>query len=281
MRNYSGLTPLPEFSIQVYASPGVEPEARRMGARCQRACDFLSAVLKAQAEVSLLVLEPQHWEEYTGSPMYGVPQTVDLQTIVVSGQNSELWRMVVPPPESLSPTALESLQAVYSGPEGYIDIAPFMQLLPVHELGHLFIDQSTGQFDTHFSRRWLVELWCNLALHAYIVSEEPQLDKELETFPNVIVSLGSTHLSHQALSDFEWLYADMEPPNFVWYQCQLHHAAKRIYEAGGLRVLQDLFQFIVQPTDPVSDEELAPLLRNRVHPEVEAVLTRWPEFFQP
>jgi hypothetical protein len=41
-----------------------------------------------------------------------------------------------------------------------------MDLLAVHEVGHLFVDQAANQFDFHLPRRWLVELFCNLGLHA-------------------------------------------------------------------------------------------------------------------
>jgi hypothetical protein len=161
--------------------------------------------------------------------------------------------------------------------DGAVAIGAFMDLLAVHELGHLFIDQTAGAFDFHRPRRWLVELFCNLGLHAYVAAVEPAQMDHLTTFPQAIVALGYGRLPHRQLADFERLYADMAPPNFAWYQCQLHLAAHRIYDASGLEVMQALFRTIVQSQDDISDAHLALQLRDAVHPAVAQVLTNWPE----
>jgi hypothetical protein len=274
---YPYLSKLSEFPFPVYLSAGTEHRARAIARRCERAYHFLSTTLRFEAEVCILVLAPEHWEDCTGSPMYGVPQTTDRRTLVVAGQNSELWRMIVPPMESLQPPAAQSLRAIYGQSDGSIDIAPYMDLLPVHEIGHLFLDQATCLFDFHLPRRWLVELFCNLGLHAYVAAEEPMQMPNLETFPQTIIAGDSAHLLHQTLDDFERLYADMRPQNFVWYLSQLHIAAKRVYHAGGLESLQSLYQAIAQSQDKLSDEQLALHLRAEVHPEVERVMITWPD----
>jgi hypothetical protein len=273
---YANLSELPEYPFPVYISAGVERRAQAIAGRCNRAYRFLSTTLNFEAEVCLLVLAPEQWQEYTGSPMYGVPQTTDMRTIVVAGQNSPLWKMIIPPPERLPSPAAQAMAASYGLPDGSIDLAPYMDLLPVHEIGHLFIDQAAGQFDFHRPRRWLVELFCNLCLHAFIVAEEPEQLPNLETLPHAIVAGGFAHLPHRSLDDFERLYADMPPPNFVWYLSQLHAAAERVYDAGGVESLQRLHQTIVQSQAQISDDHLAARLRTEVQPEVEQVLTRWP-----
>lgn len=150
-----------------------------------------------------------------------------------------------------------------------------MDLLPVHEVGHLFIDQTARQFDFHLPRRWLVELFCNLALHAYTAIEEPNQLSTLTVFPQTIVALGNNHLQHRALYDFEQLYASMEPPNFAWYQSRLHVAAQRIYDSAGIEALRRLFRAIVQSSESLADEQLAIHLQATVHPTVADVLVSW------
>jgi hypothetical protein len=152
-----------------------------------------------------------------------------------------------------------------------------MNLLAVHEMGHLYLDQVTGTFDYNLPRRWLVELFCQLCLHTYVVVEEAEELLSLETFPKTIVAGDVAHLSYQALDDFERLYADMEPPNFVWYLSQLHLAAGRIYEAGGVEALQRLWKMLIQSREKLPNEQLASCLRAEVHPVVEHVLTHWPD----
>ncbi|MDP9278390.1 MAG: hypothetical protein M3P00_03145 [Gemmatimonadota bacterium] len=61
----------------------------------------------------------------------------------------------------------------------------------------------------------------------------------------------------------------MPPQNYGWYQCHLHVAAKRVYDAGGaaaLRRLWDRFRF--------SDEDLATALEE-VEPQLARVFTEW------
>ncbi|GAB4445636.1 MAG: hypothetical protein Fur0044_41860 [Anaerolineae bacterium] len=274
---YPNLVELPGPYVTLYFSPNTEQRAREFANRCQRACQFLSPTLKFEAEICVLVLAPEHWQECTGSPMYGVPQTIDQRTLVVAGQNSELWTMITPPLADLSPAVAQAMQVAYGQPDGSIDLAAYMNLLAVHEMGHLYLDQAAGTFDFNLPRRWLVELFCQLCLHAYAAIEEPEQLPRLETFPKTIMAGGVAHLSYKTLDDFERLYADMEPPNFVWYLCQLHLAARRIFDAGGVETLQRLWQMLIQSREKLPDEQLALRLRTEVHPAVEHVLTRWPD----
>jgi len=269
---YPHLVRLTDYPFAVWASRGTEQRAQTLALRCQMGHRFLSHALQFEAELHLLVLAPEHWLTYTGSPMFGVPQTIDAQTVVVAGQNAELWQMIVPPVESLPTTAAQSLRAMYGQPDGSIDVATYMDWLPVHEVGHLFVDQAAGHFDFHLPRRWLVELFCNLSLHTYVASKEPAQLPHLEVFPQSVVAQGRVAFPHQSWHDFEALYASMEPPNFVWYLSRLHTAAKRIYDAGGIEVLQRLYRVIVQSSDSPSDERLIALLRDAVHPAVADVL---------
>lgn len=273
--NYSNLVELNTYSFPVYASQGAQERAHQLAARCQNAYSFFSSVLECKPNVRLLALAPEHWQEYTGSPMFGVPQTVDEQTVVVAGQNAELWKMIIPPLDMLPPSHAQAIRNTYGQADGSVDVAGYMDLLPVHEVGHLFIDQTTRQFDFHLPRRWLVELFCNLALHAYTAVEEPNQLSTLAVFPQAMVALGSNHLAHRALHDFEQLYAGMEPPNFVWYLSRLHVAAQQIYDSAGIEALRRLFRTIVQSSESLADEQLATHLQASVHPAVADVLVLW------
>lgn len=272
---YSDLIELRGYRFPVYASGGAEERAQEIAVRCQQGHRFLTKALEFEVQARLLVLAPEHWQAYTGSPMFGVPQTIDAQTVVVAGQNSELWRMIVPPLESLPPAAAQSMRTVYGRQDGSADIAPYMDLLPVHEMAHLFVDQAAGQFDFHLPRRWLVELFCNLSLHAYVSMEEPGQIPPLEVFPRIVAGQDSRMFAHRSLRDFEVLYATMDPPNFVWYLSRLHVAAKDIFDAGGTESLLRLYKMIVQSRAMLPDNELAARLRSDVHPAVENVLSSW------
>jgi hypothetical protein len=275
--DYSSLHVLTGYAFPVYASPETQARAQTIAARCERAYRFLSHTLHPAPEIRVLVLASEDWERFTGSPLFGVPQTINMHTVVVAGQDSELWKLIVPPREYLPPTTAHTIDTVYSQADGSVSIAPYMDLLPVHEIGHLFIDQAANTFDFHLPRRWLIELFCNLCLHAYVVKEEPGEMERLTAFPQALIALGYRHLAHTNLDDFEQVYAGMEPPNFVWYLSQLHEAAHHVYDTGGLGAMRACFATIVQSKDDISDEQLAVQLRDDVHPSIAQVMTTWPD----
>ncbi|NUM76976.1 hypothetical protein HUU40_21650 [candidate division KSB1 bacterium] len=275
-KSFPNLIQLARFPFPVYMSAGSEEHAQEIAERCERVHGFLRTTLAFEAQICILVLAPEHWQEYTGSPMYGVPQTTDARTLVVAGKDSELWQMIVPPPETLSPLAAHAMRQVYAQADGFLNVAPYMNLLAVHEIGHLYLDQATGKFDFKLPRRWLVEHYCNLCLHAYVAALEPEQLPVLETFPQTVVDVGFAHLPHHTLNKFEDLYAGMPPQNFIWYLGKLHLAAKRLHEAAGVEALQRLWKMLLSPNGNLSDGQLALRLRAEVLPEAEQVLTEWP-----
>jgi hypothetical protein len=224
------------------------------------------------AAIRALVLSPVDWPKYTTYPLYGMPHYLDAQTLVIAGQNNSFWQSLTPPLETLPPTAASAMRAAYGQADSSLDLSPFFDLLAVHEMGHLYHSQASRQFP----RLWLMELFCNLSLHAYVVAEEPERLSQLEAFPRMICGMGHSHLQYHTLADFERLYVNVGPQNYGWYQCQLHNAAQRIYNAGGIEALQRLWDVPITFDGESTDEELASQLENEVHPEVAQVLISWP-----
>jgi hypothetical protein len=274
---YSSLVEMAGYSIPVYASPGTEARAQAIAARCGRAYRFFRDILNQRAKVNALILAPEHWERFAVYPPFGMPQCVDMHTLVVAGQEGEWWKTLVPPMEHLPPDTAHALREVYGQADGSVSFAAFMDLLAIHEMMHLFIDQATNTVGFHLPRRWLTELCCNLGLHAYVVNKEPTEMEHLTVCFQATVPPGYRHLTYTSLAGFERVYAGMEPDNYAWYQGQLHVAAHYIYDAGGIESLQAMFRTIVQSRDNISDEQLAVQLREDVHPSVAKVLTTWPD----
>ncbi|MDZ7362294.1 MAG: hypothetical protein ONB46_16475 [candidate division KSB1 bacterium] len=272
---YSSLVELAGYSFPVYASRGIEARAQTIAARCERAYHFFHDILNQRAKVVALILTPEHWAKYASYPIFGMPHYVDMNTLVIAGQEGEMWKMIVPPMEYLPPDTARSLRRVYGQADGSVSVAAFMDLLALHEMAHLFINQATNTVDFHLPRRWLIELFCNLCLHAYVVNKEAAETEHLTVYPQGIITLGYRHLTHTRLADFERLYGEMEPPNFAWYQCRLHVAAQRIYDSAGIEALCRLFGAIVQSSESLTDEQLAAHLQANVHPTVADVLVSW------
>lgn len=269
-QQFSDLTELPEYIFPVYVSPGCVERGRAMATVCQRAHQFFSRTLRAQADITVLVLAPAEWPEYTTYPTYGMPHAdTDQQVLIMPGEDNTFWHSMVPPLETLSPEIAAAARSVYGRQGGSIDPSPFFEALSVHELAHLF----HGQANVQFPRKWLQELFANLCLHAYVATQQPELLPILETFPRVVLAGGSAQFEYQSLADFERLYTAVGPQNYGWYQCRLHVAARDVFEAGGVAALQRLWQAFV----PISDVQLTEVL-GQVHPQLEQVLTGWSSF---
>ena len=80
---------------------------------------------------------------------------------------------------SAPPVAAQVLDQVYG--TGADRLAPFADMLVVHELAHAFHDGVPFVFP----RSWLMELFANMALYAFVVAEEPDRSLHLETLPRV------------------------------------------------------------------------------------------------
>jgi hypothetical protein len=115
-----------------------------------------------------------------------------------------------------------------------------------------------------------MELFCNLCLHVYVTEHGPEALPVLECLPAAVAAISPDRFPHRDLHAFEQLYNRMPPRNYGWYECRLHVAAKRVYEAGGPAVLRRLWDRF-----RLSDADLAVALE-----EVEAELLRvqsdWP-----
>ncbi len=271
LNQYPNLIELSDFQFPVYASAGTEQQAQSIAARCRNAHEFLGSALEFEPQMRVLVLAPEHWGEYANFPVYGMAHFTDERTLAVAGQDNGFWQSMTPPAEALPPEAAQAMKAAYGQPDGSINLSPFFDLIAVHELGHLFQLQGKCQLP----RLWLLELFCNICLHAYTVAVEPEQLPALETFPQMVANLGVAELRYRSLEDFERLYTDVGAQNYGWYQCRLHVAAKRIYEAGGIEALQRLWKAFLQSDEELSDEQLAARLREDAHPEIERVLTAW------
>jgi hypothetical protein len=128
-------------------------------------------------------------------------------------------------------------------------------------------------------RKWLSELFVNIMLHSFVAEKQPELLPALETFPEMVIGAGSSEYRYTSLVDFENNYDDagkgMTSKNYGWYQSNFHHAAKQIYNAGGSRVVKELWIALKEHQQEMKDNELVDMLRKEVHPSVADVYLKW------
>jgi hypothetical protein len=267
---HAGLEQLAGFPFRVCASSGVVPRARRIAERAALALSFLRSKLDVEAELALLVLAPGDWKGRAAHPVYGMPNYDGEGNLIVAGASSDFWRGFIGLLAEARPDAMPLLTDAYES-DGEIDLSPFFDLLAVHEMGHRLHQVGV----VRFPRLWLMELFCNLCLHTYVAEAEPEASTVLEAFPSAIAAVPSDYVEHSDLATFEQLYDRMAPQNYGWYQCRLHVAAKRVYDAGGagaLRRLWDRFR--------LSEQDLSATLRE-VEPELGRVLVEWAQRATP
>ena len=261
---HAGLELVRTEPFPVLASAGLEGRAAGLADRCGRARAFLGSALAIEPDVALLVLSKGDWECRAGGP-YGMPQYA-AGNIAAAGEQADLWNELSALLEHAPPELRQLAAEVYAGADGGIDLAPFFDLLVVHELGHAFPAHTHSRFPRH----WLEELFANLCLHAYVASVEPRELVVLETFPRVLANVGADHFRHRSLEAFEALYSDLGR-DYAWFQSQLHVAAKRVHEAEGLAVVKRFLACLA-----VHDDALVALLESRVGSEVARIPGNWP-----
>jgi hypothetical protein len=249
-----GLHALADADVPTWVSAGIDERARPIAARVARARAFLADLLGLVPDVQLLILTQADWGGRAAHPIYGMPNS-DRGTLCVAGEPNDFWMAFV---DLLDDDAVMRLQHMYPDRRGGIDLAPFFDLLAIHELGHAF--QTAG--GVRFPRLWLSELFCNVSLDAYVVGEEPELLPALATFPHLVAEVPGSRLPYRTVRDFELLYDSMPGPNYGWFQCRLHVAARRLVDESGpvvVRRLWDAFR--------IGNAQLAQKLGD-VHPQL-------------
>jgi hypothetical protein len=107
----------------------------------------------------------------------------------------------------LPETELPHFTAAYGQPP---NVQPFVDLLAVHEVAHVF----HAEREFGFSPFWVGELFCNLALDGYVTETEPSERSVLDGFPVAARHIPPTAVLLSALEEM----ANATPLNYGWFQ---------------------------------------------------------------
>jgi hypothetical protein len=268
---YADLHELTGLTIQVYYSPGNAERAKVIAGRCERTIEYVEGLVGFKPEVSLFILNPEHWKKYATFPLYGMPHYPDSKRLVIASEDNDLWKSFIPPLDHLPGDLAHQIRNTYSTADGTLSMMAFFDLLALHELGHAFHEQG----GLTMQRFWMKELFCNMMLHTYIAEREPSNLPALEVFPEMVVATGTTGYEFTTLADFEKHYDAMDPKNYGWYQCRLHVAGKNIYHAGGQKTFVKLWKGLKARKEKMTDEQFVSFLKKKVGEEVAKVHTDW------
>ena len=262
---HHGLASLPGFPFEVRTSASTREQAGRLADRCARAYSYLGEVLAYRPRYALVVLNRADWSERASNPLYGMPY-YSAGNLFLAGEPSDLIARLEEVAGSAPPPAARELDEVYG--TGAERLGPFADLLIVHELAHAFHDGVPFVFP----RSWLMELFANMALYAFVVAREPDQRLHLETLPRVALENRLLTPVARDLRYFEAFYPYIEPLTYVWYQFRLTMMAKGLIDAAGPNVLRRLWDAFA-----LSDEQLAGVLGSRVHQAAGQWLASWEE----
>ncbi len=265
LAKHQGLASLSGFPFEVRTSASTREHARQLADRCTRAYSYLGETLAFRPECALVVLDRADWSERASNPLYGMP-FYRAGNLFLPGEPSDLATLLEEVVSSAPPRAAQELEDVYG--TGTDRLAPFGDMLVVHELAHAFHDG----LPFLFPRSWLMELFADMSLYVFVVTNEPDRIAHLETLPRVVLDNNLVTPVARDLRYFEAFYPDIEPLTYVWYQFRFTMMAKVVVDATGPSVLRRLWE-----TFALSDEQLAAVLGGRVNPTAGRWLTSWSE----
>lgn len=272
---HDGLAAHRGWDHKVLASHGVDPHrVAEFANRATAAHEFLSSLLDYRPDFALLVLGPDDWPQRSSHPLYGMPNYVR-GNLIVAAITNPFWIPFLDMVNKGAPDRMTAISAVYGVPGSGVDLTTFFDLLTIHELGHAFFSNGIARPP----RRWLDEFACNLGLHNYVATREPEALRALTTFPSAVAACPPPEGGYRTLADFDAHYDDMDPLNYGWYQCRLHVAATTVHDVAGIPATRRLWDAYAtsggaRGDDAVSDANLVKSL-DTVHPVFRDIVQRW------
>jgi hypothetical protein len=252
-----GLVEVPG-GLPTFSSAGLEERARSIGRIASDSYDYIAGLLGFRPDAQVLVLSEEDWPSRTEVATYGLPNASN-GSLVVAGTEAPLWgefAQMVPEADRAE------LELVYGDGtrSGAVRLGPFMDLVAVHEVAHVFHEGTQ-----HFPRAWLQELFANLCLHAWVAEREPGWLPTLLTMPRLGAKAPPESFAYRSRDDFERLYLNVGGANYVWFQFRLQLEAGALFDRAGSAAVTRLFE-----TFRLDDAALARRLEESVDPGLAA-----------
>jgi hypothetical protein len=214
-------------------SRGAEARAEALGARAERARDWLADQLEAPFSFDLFVLDEDEWADHTEVPEYAIPHAnPDSGKIVLGSRPAMLFDSVCAQfwPD-FDEGSRDAMHQVYGNP---LVLEAFADLILVHELVHLV---PRGE---SLPTMWHEELFANLGAVGYLAGEEPDELPVFMTFCHAGCDVPPSRVAYSALADMARSFEDGGFANYVWYQFRLVVAAEQLWNTRGVAALQAL-----------------------------------------
>ncbi len=230
------------YPFEVRYSDGTLPRAMATADVAAAAYAYFSRLFSAvEPDIALIVADETDW---SSRQPYGLAYFNDDDdqirpgVLLIPAGGGEFWTAIAQDLRDASPRGYAKLLAIYPDGSGGVDLQPFFDLITIHELGHAF--EVLG--DLRLPAFWLSEIFVNLAMHAFVATQQPVSLPTLETLPTVGAKSRRLAARMRAegyctLEELQAHYtggdAPMSPLNYVWFQYRWQRLAAKMFEIDG------------------------------------------------
>lgn len=226
--------------LTLHYSPGYDARAHILGTLVNSAYRWLAAWLDVEMPFTLSILRRENWEVMRRVP-YGYPHSnASRMTIFIPARYPP---RLVARLQTLVESADPALQAVvrHGFPTWDAAIFRFLDMVAVHELGHLFITA----LQLEFGAKWLHEFVADLFATAYFAEMAPTSLPFWLAWAQIQNSQGVPYTS---LADYEQHYEHLDFTNANFYQGQFNLWAYEVWQREGKTLAPRLIaEFSHQP----------------------------------
>jgi hypothetical protein len=284
----SGLLRLDGYPFEVRYTRGALVRARAAADVAANAYVYLSRLFTGvEPDIAIIVADKPNWQS---RQPYGLPFFNDgggqirPGVVVMPAGRGDFWIGMGEDIREASPRGYARLLAAYSDGVGGLDLQPFFDLVTIHELGHAFEMLGNLRLPTF----WLGEIFANLALHAFVASNQPESLDTLEVLSTVgaqsrRLGVRMRAEGYSTLEEHETHYTGggqpMSPLNFVWYQYRWQRLAANVFDAdsedGLVRFWNCFHGFDRFGSGEVTTASLALLLKTEVSETLGRAIQNW------
>lgn len=273
---YDILQPLEGYKSNIYFSKGNDKRAMIIAERMDRVYLYFKEKIFFEPDVTLLILNPQDWGQFTTFPVYGMPHYDEKrELLIMASDNNDFWNSFIPEIDKLPKDLANKIFATYIDENDKLTMQAFFDLLAIHEMGHAYHFQA----GLNMQRKWIGELFCNILLHTYIAENEPEQLPALTVFPQMVIRSGKDGFKYTSLRDLEEFYEEIgqnHARNYGWYQSRWHEGAGQIYDSAGSEAFKNLWSALLNQKEVLDDNGLVLFLSN-VHQSLGDIVLKWDE----
>ena len=283
----SELPQLAGYPFEVRYSPGSIVRARAAADVVANAYGYFSRLFSSfEPDIAVIVANEADWQS---RQPYGLPYFNDDEDqirpgiVVMPAGSGDFWIAMGEDLRETNPIGYRRLLTTYPDGAGGLDLQPFFDLVTIHELGHAFETLGGLKLPTF----WLSEIFANLALHAFVVTTQPDKRDTLEVLS--IVGSQSPQLdarmraeAYHTLEELEAHYTGggepMSPLNYVWYQYRWQRIAAKMFDVDGevgLTRFWDCFHETDWLDSYAEAKSLATVLTTEVSPTLGLAVRDW------